>query len=136
MSMIGKSIRYFRTRKRLSLDALAGWLGMSKMALSYYENDKRLPPMDTLRRICEILDISGVSDPCIFLRARLERIISESYFKNLMDAVQSNADPIWNERPTMMEQLVCRAYSKGLVTRSKASELLDVPYDEAVKLLA
>ncbi len=330
--MIGKNIRYFRTQKRLSLDALAVRLGVSKMALSYYENDKRIPPVDMLRRICEILDISmgklmsysegrlrishgayrkgtltpkeqelfnsqidfklekifelydivsdsyrndgietevptalrdhdekatylrhllllsdvgptgnlinaienrgfiilmldiapesfsghnclvndrypvivinknmvgerqrftivhelvhliykesnervtddisgrfllpksdirrelgdrrdmllrteiknihteyGVSDPCIFLRARQERIISENYFKDLMDTVQGNADPTWKERPTMIEQLVCRAYSKGLVTRSKASELLDVPYDEAVRLLA
>lgn len=40
---IGKNIQYFRSQKGVSQQWLADAIGVSKMSISYFENDKRRP---------------------------------------------------------------------------------------------
>lgn len=54
---IGKSIRYFRSQKGVSQQWLADAIGISKMSISYFENDKRCPDIATVKRICSVLDV-------------------------------------------------------------------------------
>ena len=54
---IGKNIRHFRLQKGLSRQWLADALGVSKMSISYFENDKRRPDIETVKRICSALDV-------------------------------------------------------------------------------
>lgn len=54
---IGKSIRYFRSQKGASQQWLADAIGISKMSISYFENDKRCPDIATVKRICSVLDV-------------------------------------------------------------------------------
>ena len=46
---IGKNIQYFRSQKGVSQQWLADAIGVSKMSISYFENDKRRPDI-TKRR--------------------------------------------------------------------------------------
>lgn len=54
---IGKNIRYFRSQKGASQQWLADAIGISKMSISYFENDKRCPDIATVKRICSALDV-------------------------------------------------------------------------------
>lgn len=54
---IGKNIRYFRSQKGASQQWLADAIGISKMSISYFENDKRCPDIATVKRICSVLDV-------------------------------------------------------------------------------
>lgn len=54
---IGKNIRHFRLQKGLSQQWLADALSVSKMSISYFENDKRRPDIETVKRICSALDV-------------------------------------------------------------------------------
>ena len=56
--MIGKNIRYYRQMKNMSQMELAQCIGLNKMAVSNYENDKRTPDSATLSKIAEVLDVS------------------------------------------------------------------------------
>lgn len=54
---IGKNIQYFRLQKGVSQQWLADAIGVSKMSISYFENDKRRPDIATVKRICSALDV-------------------------------------------------------------------------------
>lgn len=56
--MIGKNIKYYRLMKGMSQENLAQKLGLNKMAVSNYENDKRNPDMATIQSIAKALDIT------------------------------------------------------------------------------
>ena len=56
--MIGKSLRYYRMLSGKTQDALAEDVGISKMAISYYEAEKRTPSPDILEKLCSALNIS------------------------------------------------------------------------------
>ena len=47
-----------RTEKGISLDALSKLTGISKGALSNYENEKRYPTIDYLERIAKALEVN------------------------------------------------------------------------------
>lgn len=51
-------IKELRKEKGLSLRTLGEMIGISNSALSHYENEKRMPDMDTLYKLGEILDAS------------------------------------------------------------------------------
>lgn len=55
---IGKSIRYYREQKDVSQQWLADAIGVSKMTVSNFENDKRYPNVEMVKKICEALGIT------------------------------------------------------------------------------
>lgn len=55
---IGKSIRYYREQKDISQQWLADAIGVSKMTVSNFENDKRYPNVEMVKKICKALDIT------------------------------------------------------------------------------
>lgn len=55
---VGKSIRYYREQKDVSQQWLADAIGVSKMTVSNFENDKRYPNVEMVKKICEALDIT------------------------------------------------------------------------------
>lgn len=56
--MIGKNIKYYRLLKNMSLQNLADQVGLNKMAISNYENEKREPNYATCQKIADALGIS------------------------------------------------------------------------------
>ncbi|MFK9091726.1 helix-turn-helix domain-containing protein [Bacillus salipaludis] len=55
MKSIGEIIRNQRQKLNLTMSELANLIGTSQSALSYIENDKRLPTHETISKICEAL---------------------------------------------------------------------------------
>ena len=56
-SRVARSIRDERLRQNLSLNALSARAGLSRQMVSYVEQEMRKPTLDTLLRICEVLEI-------------------------------------------------------------------------------
>ena len=56
--MIGKNIKYYRLSRNMSLQDLADRVGLNKMAISNYENEKREPKMEICQKIADILNVS------------------------------------------------------------------------------
>jgi len=59
--MIGKNLKYFRMLAGLSQDELANKLGITKMAISNYENDKRDVDSKMLIKIADVLRIKATN---------------------------------------------------------------------------
>ena len=59
--MIGKNLKYFRLSAGLSQDELAKRLGITKMAISNYENDKREVDSRMLIKIADALNIKAIN---------------------------------------------------------------------------
>lgn len=55
---IGKKIKYIRTEKGITQKELASKLGTSQQNLAQYENGKRNPKLETVRKIAEALDVT------------------------------------------------------------------------------
>ena len=56
--MLGKNIKYYRLQKNYSQQELADLVGVQKMTISNYENEKREPDIQTVKRICKVLEVS------------------------------------------------------------------------------
>ncbi len=59
--MFHKNLRYYRLKKSMNKKELASKVNLSPMAITNYENGKRTPDMDTLKRLAQALEIR-VSD--------------------------------------------------------------------------
>lgn len=71
--MFSKNLRYYRLCKNMTKKELAEKSKITPMAVSNYENGKRLPNMSVLKKLARVLDVK-VSD---FLAARDKNILFE-----------------------------------------------------------
>ena len=55
--MISKNIKYYRLMKFMSKKELADAVNVTPMAISNYESGKRIPEMDILKRIANVLGV-------------------------------------------------------------------------------
>ena len=56
--MTGKNIRYYRLLRNMSLQELADKVGLKKMTISYYENERHEIKYDVCQKIAKALDVS------------------------------------------------------------------------------
>ena len=80
-----------------------------------------------------IHDEYGASANCIALRAFQEGIISRNQYYEYRD-IRIGCQSIPDERPSRLNQLVCRAVNEGVISLSKAAELLGISYSDAENL--
>ena len=59
MENIGEVIRKHRTAKGLSQQELGDLLFVTKQAVSKWETGKTIPDLDTIRKLCRILEIDS-----------------------------------------------------------------------------
>jgi Zn-dependent peptidase ImmA (M78 family)/transcriptional regulator with XRE-family HTH domain len=61
--MLGENLKYYRLLKGLNVRELANKIGVSAMEISNYENNKRRPTLENLRKLSGVLgfDIAGIS---------------------------------------------------------------------------
>lgn len=71
--MFSKNLRYYRLKKSMNKKQLAIRCGLSPMAITNYENGKREPNMEILKKLADALDVR-VTD---FLAARNENLVFE-----------------------------------------------------------
>lgn len=55
--MVSKNIKYYRLLNGMTITALAERVGITKMAISNYENGLRKPDITTLRKIADVFDL-------------------------------------------------------------------------------
>lgn len=55
--MLGKNLKYYRLRSKLTKKELANRVGVSAMAITYYENDARKPDVEVLRKLAAELGV-------------------------------------------------------------------------------
>lgn len=55
---LGKRISHLRGERQLTQGELARIIGVTRAALSHYENDRRQPTYDTLRKIAQYFSVS------------------------------------------------------------------------------
>jgi len=68
--MIGRNLKYYRLKNHMTSKALADKTGVTAMSISNYENDKRNPDMDTLKKLAAALNVRVMD----FLTARSEEL--------------------------------------------------------------
>lgn len=62
--LLGEKIRTTRTRKGVTGEGLAELLGVTRSAISSWENSRETPSLRRCFQICEVLDV----DPSSFFR--------------------------------------------------------------------
>lgn len=55
--MLGKNLKYYRLKTNMTKKAVADAIGVTPMAISNYENNKRQPNMDTLKALAKVFNI-------------------------------------------------------------------------------
>ena len=55
--MFNKNLKYYRLKKQMTKKELASLIGVTPMAITYYENGKRKPDMNTIQALAKALDI-------------------------------------------------------------------------------
>ena len=89
---VGKRLRDARKAKGLTQKELAAMIAVKHNSVSNWENDQNKPDLDTIRRICSVLDISsaylleGETAP-VPLQDELNRALTDTEFA-LFDEVR------------------------------------------------
>ncbi|MEI7026099.1 helix-turn-helix domain-containing protein [Paenibacillus sp. y28] len=55
---LGKRISELREQQKITQEELARIIGVTRAALSHYENDRRQPAYDTLKKIAQFFSVS------------------------------------------------------------------------------
>ncbi len=58
MNQVGKNIKNFREKKKVTQEEMAQALFMTRQAISNWENGKTEPDIDTLQKIADFLNIT------------------------------------------------------------------------------
>jgi len=79
--MIGKNLRFYRLKKGMTMKELAEKTGITNMAISNYEKDKRNPDIVILRKMADVLGVKVLD----FMSVRNENLIFQhgEFRKNL-----------------------------------------------------
>lgn len=70
-TMFGKNLKYYRLKNNMSMKDLANLVGISPMAISYYEKEERRPDMQTIKALAKALHVR-VTDFLVNRDANLE----------------------------------------------------------------
>ena len=132
--MIGQNIKYYRLKKDLTKKALASAVGLSAMAITNYEQGKRVPDIATLRKLAHELDvqiadfISTRNDNIQFTHGEFRKNLSlnESQQEYIKEAVEEYFNRFFNAVMCVGE--------KSLPAPIKCHELISTGYaDEDAK---
>lgn len=55
--MLGKNLKYYRLKNNMTMKALAEKVGVTNMAISNYESNKRTPDISILRKLADVLNV-------------------------------------------------------------------------------
>ena len=55
--MFSKNLKYYRLKSSMTKRELAGQVGVSPMAISNYENGKRKPDLELLKKMAKVLGV-------------------------------------------------------------------------------
>ena len=81
--VFGKRLKELRKEHGYTIEQFADMVGISKSTLGYYENDKRMPDIEILARIANVLNVSA--DYLIGTTARKGKLKTVCEFTGLSD---------------------------------------------------
>ena len=58
--MFEKNLKYYRLKKKMTKKDLAEACNVTPMAITYYENGKRKPDMDTVKKLAAVLGVKTI----------------------------------------------------------------------------
>lgn len=58
MMMFNKNLKYYRLKNNMTKKDLANAVGVTPMAITYYEDGKRQPSMDTIKQLAKVLNVT------------------------------------------------------------------------------
>jgi len=102
--MIGKNIKFYRLRKNISLREMAESIGVTSMAISNYENNKRIPDSGMIYKIAESL---GVRTTDLLARRNEDLIFMHGEFRRNTRLTKSNQELVRES----VEEYIGRFYS-------------------------
>lgn len=92
MDTLGKRLKYLRTRLDLKQKDVAKKLNIQQPTYNYYENDKRLPDINTIKKMCCFFNTSAD-----FLLGLSNNATPQKNDKNLYTILNSNNDLIFDD---------------------------------------
>ncbi len=107
--MFSKNLRYFRLKKRLSLQELADQAGCTRMAISNYESGNRKPDMAMVKKLADILGVRVID----FIQTHGESLSFQhgefrkttSLKKNDIELIQADTEDYFGRLYTLVDVL-------------------------------
>lgn len=118
-NQIGKSIKTYRERNKLSQAELAKRIGVSQRNVSYYEKGEHIPPADMLKKLANIFNVSvdellGIEKPessdsnsvyCPEISNRIKKLsrkkdinlIKAKLKTDILDGITTNDERFWHD---------------------------------------
>lgn len=155
MSVFSKNLKYYRLKHAMSKKELAEQVNVSPMAISNYENGKRKPDMELLKKMAKVLEVR-VSD---FLAVRNDKLLFchgefrknstlsiaqqeyvrecvEEYFNRFMTIVEIlGGDVLPNAPATNALRLSCDSESDAQSLRKHLNLAVDGPIGNLIETL-
>lgn len=92
--MIGKNLKYYRQLAGFSQEKLAGMAGLTKMAISNYENNKRDADSETVIKLADALNIKASA---LLMNAKGSAVITHAEFRKKSGMSISSIDMIYEK---------------------------------------
>lgn len=92
--MIGGNLKYYRQLAGLSQEKLAGMVGITKMAISNYENNKRDADSDTVIKLAEALNIKAA---VLLMNPKGSAVITHAEFRKKSGMNLSSIDMVFEK---------------------------------------
>ncbi len=92
--MIGKNLKYYRQLEGLSQDKLAGMVGLTKMTISNYENNKREANSDTVIKLADALNIKATA---LLMNPKGAAVITHAEFRKKSGMSLSSIDMVFEK---------------------------------------
>lgn len=92
--MIGKNLKYYRQLAGLSQDKLAEMVGITKMTISNYENNKRDADSDTVIKLADALNIKASA---LLLNPKGSAVITHAEFRKKSGMSFSSIDMVYEK---------------------------------------
>ena len=135
--MFCKNLKYYRLKNNLTKKQLAEKAKVSSMAITNYENGNRMPNMEIINRLAQVLNVR-ISD---FLAVRNENLIfkhgefrkNSSLSQSQQEYVRECVEEYFGRFMTII-QLVCRAIAEDEISIQRGAELLNCPYQELINM--
>ena len=125
--MIGKNLKYYRQLAGLSQDKLAGMVGITKMTISNYENNKRDADSDTVIKLADALNIKASA---LLMNIKGSAVITHAEFRKKSGMSLSSIDMVYEKVDRYLGRFHTVLNVLGDAVLPNASTIEKVPFTD------
>ena len=122
--MFHKNLKRLRTRRKLSQEDMATYLGITRQGYSKYENDKSEPSLQMLMRIADLFEVS--IDELIGYSSNVDAPSSTIEEANIFNQLGVDQEDYDNLTPYQQEVLDWAINEDALFFKNKSDNVLDM----------